>query len=234
MSGSTGALVASHNRGGAYFRTRTIPTNPNTMRQQAVRSAFGTLVQYWTSTLSAAQRALWADYASNTPVIDALGYSINLTGQNMFIRTNTPAVQAGIAIIEDAPTTYNTGEPPTSMDQLTDDVANRIGIDSGGTAYDTLVHLAGGASSAGNLLLYLGATLNPTRNYYKGPYQLVSATSFMAAASTVSVTTTFATAENANGNPVDGQIRGIRARCLFSDGRLSQPYDAILTVLAAV
>ncbi|KKM06452.1 hypothetical protein LCGC14_1743870, partial [marine sediment metagenome] len=37
-SGSIGGLTASHNRGGMYFRARTIPTNPATSFQTVVRN----------------------------------------------------------------------------------------------------------------------------------------------------------------------------------------------------
>jgi len=233
MSGSSGALVASHNRSGAYFRYRAIPTNPNSIRQQAVRANFGTLVQYWTSTLSAAQRALWDDYASNTPVYDALGNPIYLTGQNQFIRSNTVRLQIGSSVIAAAPTTYNTGEPVTGFITTTDSTPNSLGVNMAGTTYDATATVAGGASDDGDVCLYIGSTLNPTRNFYKGPYQLVSATAIASAAFLANIATAFTAAANANGDPVDGQIRGVRARIMYDDGRLSQAYDAILPVVAA-
>ena len=39
-SGSLSGVTYSHNRGGAYTRNRSIPVNPNTVQQQAVRNAF--------------------------------------------------------------------------------------------------------------------------------------------------------------------------------------------------
>lgn len=232
-SGSMGGVVASHNRSGYYFRTRTIPTNPNSIRQQAVRTNFGTLVQQWTSGITAAQRALWTDYANNTPVLDALGNQILLTGQNQFIRSNSVRLQIGQAIIAAAPTTYNTGSPVTRVDQESEAINNTLGVNLAEDAYDTSLVIAGGASADGDAVLYIGSTLNPTRTFYKGPYQYATTVAVTADDTTESVTTSFASAFNANGNPVDGQTRAVRVRIMYDDGRLSQPYDAILPVVAA-
>ena len=65
-SGKIGGHVASRNRGGAYFRTKVTPVNPNTPAQAAVKSRLTTQAQAWRS-LTAAQRAQWnaavADFA---------------------------------------------------------------------------------------------------------------------------------------------------------------------------
>lgn len=234
MSGSVGGLVASHNRSGPYFRTKAIPVNPNTIRQQAVRTIFGTLVQYWTMTLTPAERALWNDYAANTPVPATPSGTVIITGQNMFIRSNAVKLQIGGAVLAAAPTTYNTGEPATAVSVTTDGTADTIGVNAGGTEWATTVGVAGGASDDGDLVVYLGSTLNATRTFYKGPYQLVSATAVASGAFVANVATTFAAASNANGDPIAGQNRGLRLRMLYDDGRLSQAYDAILPVAAQV
>lgn len=233
MSGSIGGLTASHNRSGQYFRTKGLVTNPNTIRQQAVRSIFGTLVQYWTNTLTAAQRALWDDYAANTPLIDKIGNSINVTGQNMFVRSNSVRLQIGGSIIAAAPLIYNTGEPVTSITADTDSVPNTLGVTLAGTALDTSVAIAGEASDDGDICLYLGSTINPTRNYYKGPYQLAVAVTLPSGSAAELISTVLTSLLNSNGAPITGQTRGVRLRNMYDDGRLSQPYDAILPVLAA-
>jgi hypothetical protein len=61
-SGSIRGLTASHNRGGQYFRGRTIPTNPNSVFQQAVRNNLSVLQTRFLSTLTAAQRLAWTTY----------------------------------------------------------------------------------------------------------------------------------------------------------------------------
>ena len=49
-SGSIGASVYSHNRYGAYIRARSVPVNPNTDRQVAIRNAIRALTIAWGNT----------------------------------------------------------------------------------------------------------------------------------------------------------------------------------------
>ena len=72
-SGSIASLTFSHNRGGQYVRQRTIPTNPNTVFQQAIRSLVSELTSRWQNTLTEAQRAAWDQYAVQVPLLDPLG-----------------------------------------------------------------------------------------------------------------------------------------------------------------
>ena len=88
ISGSVGGTVFSRNRGGAYIRNRAIPVDPNTASQQNVRSILATQSQNWAD-LTAAQRAAWENWASQNPVINALGNSIQLSGHQAFVQLNT-------------------------------------------------------------------------------------------------------------------------------------------------
>lgn len=231
-SGSLGGMTASHNRGGYYFRTRSVPTNPNSIRQQAVRSNFGTLVQYWTATLTPAERAAWTGYADSTPVTNVLGDPILLTGQQMFIRSNTVRLQIGAAIVVSAPTMNNTGEPPTDVTGPSAE-AMTIGVNSGVTAFDGAISIAGGASADGDTVLYLGPNQNASVNFYKGPYQLAIATAITTDDLLASLTQMLDTLSNDNGPLAEGQVRPVRIRNMYDDGRLSQPFEALLPVLAA-
>lgn len=109
LSGSVGGITASHNRGGTYFRNRAIPTNPNTVFQTAVRGAVSQLSTAWGDDLSQAQRDGWEAYGAAVGVQNRIGETIFLTGQQMYIRSNVPAIQAEEARQDTAPTTLNLG-----------------------------------------------------------------------------------------------------------------------------
>jgi hypothetical protein len=94
MSGSIGNFTYSHNRGGQIVKNRRTPVNPNSTKQQAVRSNFSTLSGAW-SLLSATNQSLWQQWASLNPIIDSLGQSIVVSGQNAYIMLNSRLLQAG-------------------------------------------------------------------------------------------------------------------------------------------
>lgn len=164
-SGSIRGVTASHNRGGQYFRGRAIPSNPNTAQQQAVRSAMAVLSPRWGSLLTADQRAAWDAYAAATPITNALGSAINVGGLGMYIRGNVPRINAGDAIIDDAPTVYNVGEftPPTFA--APDASAGTVSV-----AFEDSDEWA---SEVGSFMyIYASAPQSPSINYFKGPYRL--------------------------------------------------------------
>lgn len=113
MSGSVGSQVHSHNRFGAYVRARTIPVNPATDRQNAVRVAVQFLCDVWKTTLTQNQRDAWEVYGAAIVRTNALGAQIKLTGFNHFIRSNVPRVQNGLVRIADGPVilTLPPGDP---------------------------------------------------------------------------------------------------------------------------
>lgn len=87
ISGSIGGTVYSRNRGGAYTRARTDPAQPNSVTQQAVRSALLGANSVW-ATCSNAQRDGWETYASSVSKINRLGETKQRTGREWCIRTN--------------------------------------------------------------------------------------------------------------------------------------------------
>ena len=103
LRGSIGDNTFSHNRGGDYVRRRGSPTNPNSTRQQTMRTILGTLAALWSSTLTPAQRGQWEVWAGNQPKTGPLGNSINLTGINGYVWTNAHLVDAGDARIDAPP-----------------------------------------------------------------------------------------------------------------------------------
>lgn len=95
QSGSLAGTTASHNRAGQYLRNRRAPVQPvGTGRRAAIRTAFGAAAKGYAG-LTGAQQAAWTSYALSFPITDALGQSITLTGQQMYVSINTQLLNVG-------------------------------------------------------------------------------------------------------------------------------------------
>lgn len=89
LSGSAGAVTASHNRYGAYLRAHVIPVNPATAAQTAWRALISNISQGWRS-LTDAERNGWNAYALTLPPrTDALSSNYTLNGQTAYVSANT-------------------------------------------------------------------------------------------------------------------------------------------------
>ena len=102
ISGSMGGTVFSHNKGGPYIRARAIPTNPGSTKQLNARARLSTYSQSW-QTLTDAQRQAWTEWARQNPVINSLGHSVLLSGQQAYIQLNTRLALAGDTAISVPP-----------------------------------------------------------------------------------------------------------------------------------
>ena len=161
-SGSIGGLTASHNRGGMYFRSRAIPTNPSSARQVAIRSAMSTLSSAWAG-LTQLQRDAWTLYGQNVPVTNRLGDSVILTGQQQYLRSNVPRYQAGLARVDAGPTEFTL---PT-LDQM-----GLTSVDVAGLVTVTFVDTQDWLDETGAaLLIYAGRPQGVGINFFKGPYR---------------------------------------------------------------
>lgn len=157
MSGSVGGVTAGHNKGGQYLRNRSIPTNPNSTRQQAARSALGTASQRW-KTLTVSQRAAWEAYATQTPVNNRLGESITLSGIAMYVRTNSFLLAAGSAVIDDAPTTPG----QSNLGTVTDTAASE--------GSETITFTLEGGEALDPVIVQIGPPVSQGVNSFNGPY----------------------------------------------------------------
>lgn len=171
-SGSIGGVTYSHNRAGMYRRARTIPVNPNTGNQVEVRAAFSDQVTRWTEVITPAQRAAWDLYGVNVPVTNALGDAVTLSGQNWYIASNTPRLQAatklgpgqGAAQRDIAPVIFDRGTFTTPS--FVADVSAGIIV--------TFTELDEWTSQVGaQMYIYQSRPQNPSINYYNGPWRLV-------------------------------------------------------------
>ena len=106
MSGSIAGNTFARNRYGNYVRARTKPVNPNSALQQQVRNAMADLTTRWSSVLTAVQRTAWNLYASNTPMTNRLGETVNLTGFNHYIRSNSLLLRCALSLVGAGPSTF--------------------------------------------------------------------------------------------------------------------------------
>ena len=102
VSGKLNGSVGATNKGGAYLRNKGVVSNPQTVAQQAVRSAFGALSSQFRE-LTSAQITAWNAAAADFPVIDRLGDTRYLTGLGLFVQLNTNLQSIGEAIILNPP-----------------------------------------------------------------------------------------------------------------------------------
>lgn len=210
MSGSVAGLTGSHNQGGLYFRARSVPTNPASAQQVAVRDAATSLVTAWGSVLTASQRDAWRTYATNVPLTDTLGEARTTSGIAHYVRSNVSRIQAGLPRVDDAPTTFDLGSfteisiAATAADPYTVDVT-----------FDDTDAWVNEDDAA--MLLYFSRQQSPGIQFFAGPYRLGGSTidgdSSTPPTSPATIAAQFAgTAANA--------IFGY-ARVTRSDGRLS-------------
>lgn len=205
ISGSIGGMTGSHNRGGLYFRSRAVPTDPNTPAQAAIRAVFGALVNRWVNTLNAFQRQGWINYANQVPLTGPLGDPITVSGQNMYIRSNTPRSQIAASIIDTAPSIFDTGTlslvTASNASEATQDVDFTF---SNSDAWNV---------ANGHLIIQQSRPVNPTIDFFRGPYRLMN--SFEGPqVSPVTGPAVFPF--------VAGQRLFFRARASLADGRLTQ------------
>lgn len=209
-SGSIAGLVYSHNRGGMYTRARTTPTDPGSSRQMILRAAVGSLAPTWAGTLNDALRQAWRNYASNVAMVNALGETVFLSGQQHYMRCNIPRIQVGLAVKTAAPTTFDLGTftAPT-ISEANDDRETSISFDN----TDDWASTDGGA-----LLCYHGNPQGAGINFYKSPWKY--------AGKVDGSTATPPTSPNVFTPPVEqvaGQKIWTMIRIMQVDGRYSLP-----------
>lgn len=218
ISGSIAGTVFSHNRYGAYIRNRSIPVNPNSPAQQAVRADLAYLVAQWHDALSAAQRNAWAVYAAAINFTNALGDTIKLTGFNHFIRSNVSIMNCALDWVPDGPVDLLLpGTDPDFVITLSE-ATNQISV-----VFDD--QAAWCSEDNGYMTIHQGMPQANTRNFFGGPSRhsdTILGDSIAPITSPQLCSTVFAIAE--------GQRDWITARIGRADGRLSVPFrdDALV------
>lgn len=217
-SGSLRGIVASHNAGGTYFRGRTVPVNPQSSQQTAVRNAMANIAQAWSGTLTATQRNGWNTYAFNTPVTDSLGAPIKLSGFNWYNACNIPRLQVGLSRIDTAPSIFNLAA--LTLPVITSITATTRVMILTFTNTDLWATLVGGS-----LLVYTSRPQDAGISFYKGPYQFAGRVNGAGTPPTSpqNITTPFTLAA---GQQVFAQFRAVNA-----DGRISAIFRAGITTI---
>ena len=209
MSGSLGGITAARNKGGQYLRARVVPVDPGSFFQTSLRTIFGSLSIAWQTVLTAAQRTAWDTYAANVTVVNRIGETVNITGKNMYQRSNTPRIQAGEARVDDGPTEFNLGS-------FTD---MSIAVVGGGASISlTFDNTDDWANEDDAVCMVLTSReVAPTINFFKGPYRFAGNVEGDAITPPTSPATITSPFTYATGNKAFAQVRISRA-----DGRLSQ------------
>jgi hypothetical protein len=212
QSGSIGGVTSSHNRFGQYKRARSIPVNPRSTQQGAVRARLSANAALW-RTLTAAQRAGWSDLAISMNRSDSLGQAYNLTGFMAFVSLNNNQAAAGNAGLTDAPALVT---PPTILTAVITTTAGTLSI-----AY-TLTPLGAGA----RLFTYVGPQRSAGRNY-DGDYRLLQ----VSAAAAASPANALAAYTAKFGAPIVGNKIFFSLRT-YTGGFLSGPLTTSVVVTA--
>lgn len=215
--GSVAGNVFSRNRFGAYLRSRVVPVNPNSSRQQVMRAAVQTITQRWKNTLTDAQRAGWAAYAAAVAWTNKLGETQYLTGFNMYVRTNVFLTQIGGTVVDAAPTELSLASGDASFSIAASEATQLITV-----TFDDNLDWAG--EDDAYMAVYCGTPQNSTRNFYAGPWRYAgkfSGDTAVPISSPLTLTAPFQIAEN--------QKIWCQARIVRADGRLSQQFrdDAV-------
>ena len=167
QSGSVGETVFSRNQHGPYIRDRTVPTDPATALQVAVRTALAQCVTAWRATLTETERQAWNLFAHAVRVRTTLGRRTNAGGLGMYIRANVPRLQAAVGIsprVDQAPTLLTSAQ----FTPITRVVLNVV---------DDTIHPfwdrddAWSAETGAAMLFWVSAPKPLTRNHWTGPYR---------------------------------------------------------------
>jgi hypothetical protein len=218
-SGSIGGITYAHNAGGAYTRARSIPTNPNTARQQIVRNLMAQLTSAWQETLTPAQRLAWKVYSDNVTLPNPLGDPINTGAATHYYRSNVPRMQGGAARQDDAPTTFNLGDmtPATFAASAATALLSVTFDNTDSWANEDDAHA----------LVYCSAPQAPTINYFKGPYR------YLDGIDGDSITPPTSPADFATLHTLTaGQKLFVQIRVSRADGRLSSPFRGSCVIAA--
>ena len=209
-SGSIGGTVWSRNRSGVYIRNRSVPVNPNTDKQVAIRNIVRALAIAWDQTLTQPQRDAWNLYAANVDWINSLGQTVNLTGLNHYIRSNTPRLDIGLARVDDGPVIFNLATAELGMSCAASEATQQYTLTWDDTA-------AWASEDGAAEITQQGAPQNGGIGFFGGPWRrngFIPGNSGAPPTSPTVLTAQFPFAQ--------GQRLWIRSRITRADGRLSE------------
>lgn len=218
MSGSIAGNTFFRNRFGNCIRSRTKPVNPNSTRQNFVRTAMSYLAERWSAELTGPERIAWATYAAAIAMKNRLGETVFMTGFNHFIRSNVEANTHGNPVVEAGPAVLTLPEKDAAFACSGSVATQLISVAfTEGTDW---------ALEAGAIMyVYQGRPRSATRLFFAGPWQYLGqilgvvapgAQSPVAIAAMMTLTL--------------GQLVTCYARIRRADGRISEPFTSTFTV----
>ena len=201
----------SKNKQGYYLRARTVPSNPNTLSQQAIRTAFSALTPAWSS-LTQSQQANWNLYAKNVSVVLNNGQTRILSGFNWFVGANQLRLQAGEDVQNDAPSVMTMAQSPYGIE------AFYTGMNTMAVKFN-LLDAPSAPGSGDQLLIQIGRPQTLGTLYFKSPYQFVGTIDSFDAGTYVTLDVTNFSAYEASFS----QSQWMRITRILPDGRYSTP-----------
>lgn len=220
MSGAIAGNVFARNRSGNYVRAKTMPVNPNTALQQAVRSVVTQLVTRYNETLTAAQRAAWQLYADSVTVNNRLGEAINLSGINHYMRSNAVRKDLTTGFVDAGPTDFTLPEGDSSLAVTISEATQQMSV-----AFDEDMDWC--SEDGGAMMVSMGRPVGASINYFNGPWRvggLIEGDSGVPITTPQTVAVPFAVTE--------GQQVFIRCRIMRADGRVSNFFRTSTTCAA--
>lgn len=160
-SGKIGGHVASRNRGGAYFRTKVTPLNPQTSAQSDVRSRLSDLSSAWRG-LTNSERQSWDAAVSNYATTDIFGDIKNPSGFNLYMKLNGNLNSVSISSI-------NRPDQPDSVETV--DVISIIPDES-----STLIPMVLSGDVGANTCVKVFATppISPGKTFVKNLFRIIT------------------------------------------------------------
>lgn len=229
-SGSIRGVTAATNRGGLYFRGRTIPTNTPSALRSLLRSAVAVATGEWSNVLDDIGRDAWNTYADSVSWTDKLGQSIRLSGQNMFVRGRSQALYAAsnfgtftAPVVTDVPLEPLLGTPPAIT-------AASLVLTAGPPATaDLALTVSNSADYPANtsVLVYLTGAKPDGRRAPTTPTNIAIADDVAASVTGDLLVSPWA---SRYGAPLAGQTFWGYARTLYADNRLSGKAEFQVTV----
>lgn len=162
--GSHSGNTFSSNKGGAYVKRRTGGTNPRTATQTSARTRLALTSKYYTNTLSAAQQSAWRTFATTVPIVNRLGNTIFLSGQQMFSRLSSNLLSSGGSIVATPPASTAVGNPTNCT----------ITAVSGGGGHLDITNFVSSATGSDKVLTYVSPPLNPGVNFVSSKLRLLA------------------------------------------------------------
>lgn len=204
-SGSYQGVTSSRNRYGQYVRTRATPVQPRSTFQLNQRARFSTNAAGWRG-ITDAQRAGWAALGLMISRTDSLGQPYTLNGFGAYCCVNNNKLDAGDAVVADAPILVTPADL-TTVTLTATSVALSV-------AY-TATPLAAGV----RLIIYVSPQASAGRKF-NGDYRLLAVT----AAAAASPSNILAAYTARFGVPVTGN-RLFLSVCTYQGGFKGSPFN---------